>query len=446
MPSAVAPDTALHPLDLKALDYSVVQQCMHCGMCLPTCPTYNLTNRERHSPRGRIALMRAIADDELSLEKEFVDEMDFCLGCLACQTACPAKVDYAQLFEVARASGNKVTSSPRPPRVRFYRALTLGFLFRRPWALRWAGRSLRWIQRSGLFEAFLESPLTQWLPSKWQRLLTMTPVVEEKFSDDLLASSERPSNGAIRHRVGLLTGCIQDLAYASINRDTADVLLEHGCEVLTPRSQHCCGSIHGHNGETNWAREVARKNIDAFPLAELDAIITNAGGCGSHLRHYGRLLADDPGYAERARLWDSKVRDIHQWLVAIGLKSPSTTTSAPRHRVTYHESCHLCHGQQVTREPRDILRAIPGLTLVELRDAQVCCGSAGVYSITQPEASEALLRDKVTLLLATRADIVATANPGCDLQLQRGLKEAGSGMRVAAPVSLLAEAYRHQRG
>ena len=433
---------AWEPLaNLKAMDYAVVQQCMHCGMCLPTCPTYNLTNRERHSPRGRIGLMRAVADDELEIGAAFAEEMDFCLGCLACQTACPAKVDYAQLFEVARAAN--AIEVPQSLAKRFYRGLTLGFLFRKPWALRVFGRVLGWSQRTGLFDAVTAGPLMQWVPGKWRRLITMSPRVESAFSDDLIAPLEK-TLGETRFRVGLLTGCIQDIAYASVNRDTVEVLTRHGCDVVTPRAQHCCGSIHGHNGDLERAREMARRNIDSFPVERLDAIITNAGGCGTHLRHYGRLLAEDAKYAERAKAWDVKVKDIHEWLIEIGLESPER--GLPEMAVTYHESCHLCHGQGVSSQPRQILESIPGVRLVELEDANVCCGSAGVYSITQPEASETLLKEKVGYLLETRADVVATANPGCDLQLQRGLKEAGSGMRVTAPVSLLAEAYRAELG
>ncbi len=424
--------------DLKAMDYSVIQQCMHCGMCLPTCPTYDATKRERHSPRGRIAIMRAIADDELVINQDFAEEMDYCLGCLACQSACPANVDYAQLFETARAASEEHRQRPGVMRW-LYRKLTLSLLFRHPVLMRLFGRAMRWTQQTGLQAWFVESTFCQWLPKKWQRLMTMTPRIASQFSDELIARVETPS-GDIKFRVGLLTGCIQDLAYASVNRDTCDVLLANGCEVITPRAQPCCGSIHGHNGEVALAQEMARKNIDAFPLARLDAIITNAGGCGSHLRHYGRLLADDPEYAERAELWDGKVRDIHEWLNAIGVRAPKSV--AKPMVVTYHESCHLCHGQGVSDEPRNVLAQVPGLELRELTEASWCCGSAGVYSITQPETSDDLLQRKTKHLLATKADVVATANPGCDLQLQRGLDEAGSSMRVVAPVSLLAEAYR----
>ncbi len=419
------------------MDYSVVQQCMHCGMCLPTCPTYGLTNRERHGPRGRIALMRAIADKALPLEQAFGHEMDFCLGCLACQSACPADVDYAQLFEAARASVQE--QSRRPWLIRAYRRLTLGWLFRSPRAMRAFGRVMERTQRWGLFEAVVASPLMGLVSKKWERLIGMTPTMERAFSHQLIAEVERPK-GKTRYRVGMLTGCIQDIAYASINRATVDVLLENDCEVITPAVQSCCGSIHGHNGEVAWAKESARKTIDAFPIERLDAIISNAGGCGSHLRHYGRLLAQDSEYAERARQWDAKVRDIHEWLVDIDFRKP--TASLPSQRVTYHESCHLCHGQRITSQPRTVLASIPGLEIVSLTESNVCCGSAGVYSITQPEASDALLKTKVQHLLDTDADVVATSNPGCDLQLKRGLDEAGSSMRVCAPVTLLAEAYR----
>lgn len=425
---------------LADMDYAVVQQCMHCGMCLPTCPTYNLTLRERHSPRGRIALMRAIADETLPLETAFRDEMDYCLGCLACQTACPAKVDYAQLFEVARADA-RAKVPQRSLTTRLYRQLTLGFLFRKPWALRGLGRSLRWAQRLGIPKNMVESPWGDLIPRKWRRLLGMSPTASRAFSDELIDLHERPAGRPTRYRVGLLTGCIQDIAYAALNRDSADVLLANGCEVHTPRQQSCCGSIHGHNGEPAWARESARKNIDAFPLDELDAIITNAGGCGSHLRHYGRLLSEDPNYADRARAWDAKVKDIHEWLVEIDFKHPTLISSESR-KITYHESCHLCHGQGLSRQPREILQALPNVEFVELSEAQACCGSAGVYSITQPETSDLLLDQKVMHLMETGADLVATANPGCDLQLQRGLEQAGSGMRVTSPVTLLAEAYR----
>jgi len=251
---------------------------------------------------------------------------------------------------------------------------------------------------------------------------------------------EKPVDGT-RYRVGLLTGCVQDLVFADINRDTADVLLANGCEVVTPPVQPCCGSIHGHNGEHVVAQEMARRMIDLFDPFTFDAIITNAAGCGSHLKHYGRLLADDRDYAVRAREWDRKLKDINQWLVEIGFRVPASE-AAESQKVTYHEACHLCHGQKITKQPREILRAIPGLELTELPESNWCCGSAGVYNITQPETAAILQERKVGKITTTGAAVVATCNPGCHLQLINGLRAAGSAIRVTQPVSLLAQAYR----
>jgi glycolate oxidase iron-sulfur subunit len=233
---------------------------------------------------------------------------------------------------------------------------------------------------------------------------------------------------------------VQDLIYSDLNRDTAEVLARNGCEVVTPARQSCCGSLFAHNGEWEQAQQLARKNIDQFPPDQFDAIITNAGGCGSHLRHYFPLLSDDQQYGARAREWDRKVRDVHEWLVAIDYRRPAAAPVTAS--VTYHDSCHLAHGQKVTGQPRTVLRALPGLTLVDLPESAWCCGSAGIYNITQPEQSDKLLDRKVENVLGTGASIVATANPGCQLQIQRGLRRAGVQVEVRAPVSLLAEAYR----
>jgi glycolate oxidase iron-sulfur subunit len=379
---------------LKTIDYSVLQQCMHCGMCLPTCPTYDATGRERHSPRGRIALMRAVADGDLEVSATFADEMSYCLGCLACQTACPAGVNYGVLFETARSDIQAANIDPGLKR-RFWRAVTLNFLFMRPSAL--------------------------------------------------IAAHEKPMD-PVRARVALLTGCVQDLVFPDINRDTADVLLANGCEVHTPANQPCCGSLHAHNGELEMARTLARRMIDLFPPDRYDAIISNAGGCGSHLRHYGPLLADDPAYREQARIWDGMLRDVQEWLVELGCRQPSASPFDAPATVTYHESCHLVHGQKISRQPRAVLRLLPGVTLTELPESSWCCGSAGIYALTQPDQAEALLKRKVGHINTTGAEIVATANPGCHLQIARGLKNAGANVRVMHPVSLLAAAYRREDG
>jgi glycolate oxidase iron-sulfur subunit len=410
---------------------------MHCGMCLPTCPTYVETKRERNSPRGRISLMRSVADGELTVTKAFSDEMYYCLGCLACQTACPAGVNYAELFETARAEVER-SGVVRAPERDFCRWLTLTVLFMHPRLLRLVGWGLRLWQKTGLDLLLRRLKFFGLLPKHLRELEPQTPRVADAFSDALIAPVESPAERS-RYRVGLLTGCVQDLAFSDINRDTVDVLLANGCEVVTPRAQHCCGSLHAHNGAVELARELARRQIDSFDLDHLDAIITNAGGCGAHLKQYGHLLHDDPFYVTRARQWDSKVKDIHQWLVHIGIRKPEHGAGVTE--VTYHESCHLCHGQKVTSQPRQVLQAIPGLVLKELPESNWCCGSAGIYNITQPEQSAKLLKRKVANIESTRAAIVATSNPGCHLQLASGLQGR---VGVTQPVTLLARAYRNE--
>ena len=425
---------------LKLLDYSILQQCMHCGMCLPACPTYVATNKERHSPRGRISLMRAVADDELKLSPAFADEMSYCLGCLACQTACPAGVDYSNLLETARAevqsAGLNQTFTSR-----FWRTVTIRGLFMRPRLLRFVGRLLWLYQRLGLQTAFRKIGLTKLLPQDLRRLEPQCPTVATQFSSQLIRPVESPAKK--QHRVALLTGCVQDLVFADINRDTADVLLANGCEVHTPPVQPCCGSLHAHNGEANAAKTLAKRMIDLFPPSQFDAIITNSGGCGNHLRHYSALLADDGVYAPLAKLWDSKLRDIHEWMMEHGCRAPRTGLGELT--VTYHDSCHLTHGQKVTKQPRDLLKLIPGLKLVELPEANWCCGSAGIYNITQPEQSEQLLVRKIGHVIGTGASVLATANPGCHLQIARGLRQAGSPISLLQPVTLLARAYREEQ-
>jgi glycolate oxidase iron-sulfur subunit len=427
---------------LKGLDYSVVQQCMHCGMCLPTCPTYDATKLERHSPRGRIALMRAIADDRLEPTRAFGEEMYFCLGCLACMTACPAGVNYAELFEHARAEVERV-GVLRNPKRDFIRASVVGWLFMDLRRLHVAGFALRLYQQLGLQTLVRRSGVLRLLPKRLRELEAITPPVQAKFSDELIASVT-PAHGSRRFRVAMLTGCAQDLIFSDVNLDTVEVLARNGCEVITPPEQSCCGSLHAHNGELDMARELARRNIDQFPPADFDAIITNAGGCGSHLKHYTHLLADDPRYADRAIEWDRKVKDIHEWLVQIGIETPRAGEPAPLH-VTYHESCHLCHGQKVTSQPRQLLRTIPNVKLTELPESNWCCGSAGIYNLTQPAMADQLLDRKVKHIETTRATVVATGNPGCLLQVINGCKSRGVEVRVAHPVTLLAEAYRAEK-
>ena len=439
-------------LRLADLDYSVLQQCMHCGMCLPTCPTFAETGRERHSPRGRIALLRAVADKEIPLERQIADEMQFCLGCLACTTACPAGVNYLQLFETARFEVEKRGLLDNPRR-QLIRRVTVRGLFMHPRLLRLAGRALWLYQALGLQFLVRRSRVLRLFPKRLGELEAMRPEIRSRFSHQLIRPVEKPSGQPVAasrqaRRVLVLTGCMQDLMYSEINRATVDVLLENGCEVHTPPVQFCCGSLHAHNGDQEAARELARRQLDAIDPASYDAIISNAGGCGSHLSHYGHLLADDPAYASRAEEWSRKLKDIHAWLVEIGFRAPSRSPFTPGTRLTYHESCHLTHGQKVVQPPRSILRSLPGIHYVELAEANWCCGSAGVYNITQPRTAKFLLERKLGHVEDSSALIVALANPGCHLQVENGLKARhpeGQRPRVAHPIVLLAECYRAEK-
>lgn len=425
---------------LKKLDYSVAQQCMHCAMCLPTCPTYDATGFERNSPRGRIAWMRAIADDRMKVDEEFAKEMYYCLGCLACMTACPAGVNYAELFETARAEIERTGVGGSRQR-NFWRWLAVKTIFMRPRLLRMVARSLRLYQRTGLAAGLRKVRFFGLLPKRLAALEPQSPSVCSRFSNEIIQPVERPQ-GQVRYRVALLTGCIQDVAFSDINRDTADALLANGCEVLTPPVQPCCGSLHAHNGEVDLARTLARRMLDLFDVESLDAIITNAGGCGSHLKQYGHILHDDPVYAARAKLWDAKCKDIHEWLTQINFRAPTANPFSGK--VTYHASCHLLHGQKIAIPPLKVLQSLPGIDFVRLPESDWCCGSAGIYNITQPEQSAKLLERKIKNIMGTQALTVATANPGCHLQIFNGLKAQGMPITIRHPVSMLAAAYRQE--
>jgi glycolate oxidase iron-sulfur subunit len=425
---------------LKNLDYSVVQQCMHCGLCLPTCPTYAATKVERHSPRGRISLMRAIADDRMEMSRTFAEEMYFCLGCLACMSACPAGVNYAELFEHARAEA-EASGVLGSPKRNLIRAFAIRWLFMDLNRLQLVGQALRLYQQLGLQTLVRRSGILKLFPKRLRELEAITPDIQPQFSADLIAPITRAA-GQKKYRVAMLVGCAQDLIFSDINRDTVEVLARNGCEVVTPPEQLCCGSLHAHNGEWELAQQLARRQLEQFPPERFDAIISNAGGCGSHLKHYRKLLADDPAYVDRARLWDEKLKDIHEWLMRIGIRPPAN--HGPAQVVTYHESCHLAHGQKITAQPRQLLQAIPNLKLVELPESTWCCGSAGVYNIVQPEMAEQLLERKLRHIQSTGATIVANGNPGCLLQLINGAKQRGLRLRVAHPITLLAEAYRRE--
>lgn len=431
---------------LKTLDYSVVQQCMHCGLCLPTCPTYDETGRERNSPRGRIALMRSIADDALPLDKAFAEEMDYCVGCLACTTACPADVDYAHLLETARAASEQEGLLVTPIRS-FYRWLGMSVVMKNPGLMRWAAWAVSYTQKPWARSFIYKSGLIWLAPKRLRELEPKSPIIDRPFSDSRINLREQPTSKAFK-KVAVLTGCVQDISYARVNRATVDVLVAAGCEVITPRNQSCCGSLHAHNGEIEQAKELARRMLDEYredgpqPLTSFDVIISNSGGCGSHLRHYGRLLKGDTKYESIAGEWDSKLRDVQEFLHGLLESSDLPLEPArPNFRITYDASCHLVHGQKVVHQPVELLKRIPGIEFIPLAESDWCCGAAGVYAITQPDQAQKLLDRKLEHLRKTKADVLATANPGCMHHLALACKNDAQlrSLRIVHPMELLAE-------
>jgi glycolate oxidase iron-sulfur subunit len=403
-------------------DWEAILDCVHCGICLPACPTYRVLGQEMDSPRGRLYLMRAAAEGRIGLSENFVLHMDRCLGCRGCETACPSGVPFGRLLEEVR--GQIERKVPRPRSRRLLGRLILGtFPDRRRLAL--ALGAVRLYQRSGLQALARALGLLRPFPrlAAMERLLpALTPPVVERLPGRLEPSG--PSRGT----VALLTGCVQARLFPEVNAATARLLARAGYTVLTPPEQGCCGALHLHWGDREPARRLARANLAAFDGS--DWVVTNAAGCGTTLRDYGHLLAGDPAAAGLAE----RVRDVAELLAAAlpGPRLPLPLTA------TYHEPCHLAHGQRVREAPRVLLRAIPGLRLVELAESDLCCGSAGVYNLLEPEIARRLLARKVDRIAATGAEVVVSGNPGCLLQLRQGLAERGLPIRAHHPVELLA--------
>lgn len=412
--------------------------CMRCGMCLPTCPTYQLSGRERSSPRGRIALMRAIDEDELPIDSDvFAQEMDYCLGCLACVTACPAGVRYDQLLEDSR---DQLERLRRPNLPWWRRSLEDGAfsLFEKIERLKWLAHLLYVYQKSGLANFLEVSGIMQKLPLPFNlgKLHGLLPSLPRQFSSQVIPELLKPAAESVM-TVGLPVGCVMDVMLAKENEATARVLQRNNCTVRTPCGQGCCGALHAHAGRLDGARVLARKMIDQFEKLELDVVCSNSAGCGNCMKGYGHLLRDDPAYAERAKDFSSKVKDVHEVLVAIDFKPPSIPLPKT---LTYHDACHLLHGQGVSSQPRLVCHKLSG-HYKELPRADRCCGSAGIYNLKQYETSMELLEDKVDQIESTGCEVVGVANPGCLMQIRYGLKKRGLKIRAEHPIVLLDEAY-----
>lgn len=411
-------------------DPELLADCVHCGFCLPTCPTYQLWGEEMDSPRGRIHLMNLAAEGDILIDESFAGHFDACLGCMACVTACPSGVQYDRLLESVRPQVERAVDRSHLDRA--FRALVFG-LFPRPTRLRMAAVGAWIYQRSGLRALLGRSGILRRLPARLQALEALMPDIRFRH---IVTRHPRmvPASGTRRRSVALLEGCVQRVFFAGVNEATARVLAAEGCEIVVPK-QGCCGALSVHAGREEEGLDHARRLIDSFEDADVDDIVVNVAGCGSTLKEYGELLASDAMYADRARRFSEKVKDVSEVLADL-------EPAAPRHpldvRIAYHDACHLAHGQGVREEPRRILRSIPGLDLVDIPEASLCCGSAGTYNLMHPEAAEELGRRKAANVLATQPDAVTTGNPGCLLQISRYL----DGRPVLHPVEILDASIR----
>jgi glycolate oxidase iron-sulfur subunit len=415
---------------IPRLQIPELDKCIQCGFCLQHCPTYRILGVETESPRGRIHLVEAAAQGRIPIDDRFAEHMYVCLGCRACETACPAGVKFGTIIEAARAEIGPPGSAP----ARWATRLALRHLMPYPARLRWGARALRLYQRSGIGRLARALHL---MPRRVAEMDALLPRIPDRFFTP--AQDVFPALGPRRARVGLLSGCAMSVLFPDVNEATVRVLQRNGCDVVIPRSQTCCGALNVHNGERDAARAMARRNIETFLDAGVDAVIINAAGCGAASKEYPILFRDvDPEYARRAEQYSRLCRDATEFLGDLGLVGPLGEVRA---RVTYQDPCHLAHGQGIRRQPRALLRQIPGVTLVEMAGSDRCCGSAGIYNLTQPGYARLALDEKVTALRQTGADLVVAPNPGCMMQIASGIRAHGVRMQVRHLIDLLDQAY-----
>lgn len=420
-------ETATHAPHGKIAPMDDFLACVHCGLCLSACPTYLETGSEADSPRGRIHLMRALEEGTLAPSDSVVRHLDLCLGCRGCETACPSGVPYGRLIEGARTY---IEGQANRGRFESWKRGLLAAVLPHPKRLR-------------LFRPFLTAAAElgvarlagwSWLPKSLRRSAALLPDAAGRVE---LASLYEPA-GPSRSTVALLRGCVTGVLFSRLNYATAKLLTLAGYRVIVPSEQVCCGALPAHLGNEAEARRFARKNVNAFLRPRPDWIVTNAAGCGAMMREYGRLLEDDPVYAVGGSGAAAKVRDVSELLADGSLPRPKRELRA---RIAYHDACHLAHGQGVREAPRELLRAIPGVELVEIRNSDLCCGSAGTYNLTEPEMAWRLGERKAASIVETGADIVAAGNPGCIVQIRAALRFSGRDRPVLHPVEILARAH-----
>jgi glycolate oxidase iron-sulfur subunit len=410
----------------------LINQCVHCGFCLPACPTYVLWGEEMDSPRGRIYLIKMASEGATAMTDNWVRHFDTCLGCVACMTACPSGVDYGKLIEATRAQIER--HHPRSLGERLHR-WTIFAIFPRIGRLRMLRGVLTLYQKSGMQMLVRGSRVLKLFPARLQAMETLAPKITPREAVAAFTHAQGPK----RKRVGIMLGCVQREFLSAVNAATVRVLVAEGCEVVAPPEQSCCGALMVHAGEEEPALDLARRMIDTFERADVDTIITNAGGCGSNVKDYGHLLRDDQHYAERARRFSAQCRDVTEFLVELG-------PVAPRHplklRVAYHDSCHLQHAQRVRTQPRSLLAAIPELEVLEMAEGALCCGSAGIYNLVEPKTADQLADRKAKIIEPLLPDAVATGNPGCQLQIGAALERNKHKVPVLHTIQLVDASIR----
>jgi glycolate dehydrogenase iron-sulfur subunit len=413
----------------QTISDDLLTQCMHCGLCLPVCPTYALTGLEKNSPRGRIRLMKSVEDGSLPVTDAFMDEMYFCLDCQACQTACPAGVKYGELVESARAMVEK----KKHARIKIF---ILRNIVERIKVLNALAIIMKLYQNSFLERIVLKF-LNRFLPSMHGRAKLM-PRLSDSSAFRTIPEVSEP-DGSSRGTVAVLTGCVMDVFYADVNRDTVDVLLTNNWRVVIPHNQVCCGSLGAHNGDAEYSKGLAKKNIAAFERSGADYYVINSAGCCAFMKRYAELLSDEPEFSERAQRFSKKVKDFSEFICQTGFKKPLHGTDRP---TIYHEPCHLVHTQKVSEEPRSIVQEIAGDNFRELNEATWCCGSAGIYNVLRYDDASKLLDRKIDNIKKSGARLVITGNPGCLAQIDSGIRKEGLDIEVLHPATILNRLYK----
>jgi glycolate oxidase iron-sulfur subunit len=422
-------------------DPTLINACVHCGFCLSTCPSYRVIGKETDSPRGRIYLMDAINEGKAGLSSATIQHFDSCLGCLACVTTCPSGVQYDQLIAATRPQVERNYGRSLPEKL--LRTLVFS-TFPYPKRMRLLLCPLSLYQKLGMQKVIRSLGFLKRLSPQLAAMESMLPPISsEAFQDHLPPLI--PAQGEKRYRVGLILGCVQRLFNPEVNEATVRVLSANGCDVVIPPSQGCCAALSHHQGQEEQAKTLARQMIDSFADTDVDVVLTNASGCGHTLKEYGHILQDDPKFVEKARAFADKVRDVQEFLATVGLTAKLSPLQEQPLALVYQDACHMLHGQKISLQPRQLLRQIPGVQLREPVDAALCCGSAGVYNILQPEVAEELGRQKVTNLLNTGATAIASANIGCYVQISKHLQLQGKHIPVLHPMQLLDYSIRSIR-